>query len=403
MNFIVIILNFSTLKLDKLLAANLEKQKLSSLTAVQERAIPAILEGRDCLAIAPTGTGKTEAFAIPIIQRLRTKATPYRLSVLVLLPTRELCIQTKQRITHLIDGMNLTIASFYGGGTYESQLDVYPQAQMILATPGRLLDFIEQGLIDLKTIDTLVIDEFDQLLDLGFSMEINKIINALPAERQTIFSSATKTSEIEKIVRKRLNTPVEIIIDAAAKKGQIEECVLYVDKNDKKSLLRHILENRVSQQVIVFTRTVHAVERIETDLNRNGISCSALYGDKSQQQREEIIDKFRQKEVRVLIATDLLARGVDFPDLEAIINYEVPDSPELYTHRIGRTGRSEADGKAFTFCDAEDNEKWIKLQLALKRQIRIDDQHPYLLSWEKMLSSSQNNQRKGSPKSRKRR
>jgi len=403
LNFIVIILNFSTLKLDKLLAANLEKQKLSSLTAVQERAIPAILEGRDCLAIAPTGTGKTEAFAIPIIQRLRTKATPYRLSVLVLLPTRELCIQTKQRITHLIDGMNLTIASFYGGGTYESQLDVYPQAQMILATPGRLLDFIEQGLIDLKTIDTLVIDEFDQLLDLGFSMEINKIINALPAERQTIFSSATKTSEIEKIVRKRLNTPVEIIIDAAAKKGQIEECVLYVDKNDKKSLLRHILENRVSQQVIVFTRTVHAVERIETDLNRNGISCSALYGDKSQQQREEIIDKFRQKEVRVLIATDLLARGVDFPDLEAIINYEVPDSPELYTHRIGRTGRSEADGKAFTFCDAEDNEKWIKLQLALKRQIRIDDQHPYLLSWEKMLSSSQNNQRKGSPKSRKRR
>lgn len=403
MGFTFIILNFSALKLDKILIANLEKQKLSSLTPIQERAIPAILEGRDCLAIAPTGTGKTEAFAIPIIQRLRTKLTTGRLSVLILLPTRELCIQTQQRIANLIDGMDLIIASFYGGGSYESQLDVYPKAQMVLATPGRLLDFIEQGVIDLKTIDTLVIDEFDQLLDLGFTKEINKIISTLPAERQTIFSSATKTVEIEKIVRKRLNSPVEIIIDAAVKKGQIEESVLYVDKNDKKNLLRYLLENHISQQAIVFTRTVHAVERIATDLNRHGISCSALYGDKSQQQREEITTKFRQKEVRVLIATDLLARGVDFPDLEAIINYEVPDSPELYTHRIGRTGRSEADGKAFTFCDAEDNEKWIKLQLSLKRQIRIDDQHPYLLSWEKMLSSSQNNPRKGSSKSRKRR
>ncbi len=403
MGFTFIILNFSALKLDKILVANLEKQKLSSLTPIQEIAIPAILEGRDCLAIAPTGTGKTEAFAIPIIQRLRTKITADHLSVLILLPTRELCIQTKQRISGLIDGMGLTIASFYGGGTYESQLEVYPNAQMILATPGRLLDFIEQGIIDLKTIDTLVIDEFDQLLDLGFTKELNKIIGALPAERQTIFSSATKTVEIEKIVRKRLSNPVEINLEAKAKKGQIEESVLYVDKNDKKNLLRYLLENRVSRQVIVFTRTVHAVERIATDLDRHGISCSALYGDKSQQKREEIIDTFRRKEVRVLIATDLLARGVDFPDLEAIINYEIPDSPELYTHRIGRTGRSEAAGKAFTFCDAEDNEKWIKLQLSLKRQIKIDDQHPYLLSWEKMLSSSQNNQRKGASKSRKRR
>jgi len=297
----------------------------------------------------------------------------------------------------------LTIASIYGGGTYESQLDVYPKAQMVLATPGRLLDFIEQGIIDLKTIDILVIDEFDQLLDLGFTKEINKIISTLPAERQTIFSSATKTPEIEKIVRKRLSTPVEINLETTAKKGQIEESVLYVDKNDKKTLLRYLLENRIAQQVIVFTRTVHAVERIATDLDRNGISCSALYGDIAQQKREEIITKFRQKEVRVLIATDLLARGVDFPDLEAIINYEIPDSAELYTHRIGRTGRSEAEGKAFTFCDAEDNEKWIKLQLSLKRQIKIDDQHPYLLSWEKMRSSSQNNQRKGGSKSRKRR
>jgi ATP-dependent RNA helicase RhlE len=403
LGFTFIILNFSALKLDKILVANLEKQKLSSLTPIQEIAIPAILEGRDCLAIAPTGTGKTEAFVIPIIQRLRTKITADHLSVLILLPTRELCIQTKQRISGLIDGMDLTIASFYGGGTYESQLEVYPKAQMILATPGRLLDFIEQGIIDLKTIDTLVIDEFDQLLDLGFTKELNKIIGTLPAERQTIFSSATKTVEIEKIVRKRLSNPVEINLEAKTKKGQIEESVLYVDKNDKKNLLRYLLENRVSRQVIVFTRTVHAVERIATDLDRHGISCSALYGDKSQQKREEIIDKFRQKEVRVLIATDLLARGVDFPDLEAIINYEIPDSPELYTHRIGRTGRSEAAGKAFTFCDAEDNEKWIKLQLSLKRQIKIDDQHPYLLSWEKMLSSSQNNQRKGASKSRKRR
>jgi ATP-dependent RNA helicase RhlE len=366
-------------------------------------AIPVILERRDCIAIAPTGTGKTEAFAIPIVQLLLEKEIQYNASVLILLPTRELCIQTKQRITNLLIGLDLGIASFYGGETYESQLEMYQHAQIILATPGRLVDFIEQEVINLNNIDTLVIDEFDQLLSLGFATEINKIINILPVKKQCIFISATKTAEIEKIVQKKLINPVEIFIKGQLKEAKIEESVLYVDKTDKKNLLRHLIESKISEQVIVFTRTIHGVERIEADLNRNGISCLALYGDKSQNQREEIIAKFRRKDTRILIVTDLLARGIDFPGLEAVINYEVPDSAESYIHRIGRTGRSEAVGIAITFCDAEDNEKWIKLQLSLKRQIKIDDQHPYLLSWEKMLSSSQKNHRKGTSKSKKRR
>ncbi|MDR2275646.1 MAG: DEAD/DEAH box helicase [Sphingobacterium sp.] len=396
-------MNFSTLQLNELLLSNIEKQNLSTLTEVQQLAIPAILAGRDCLTIAPTGTGKTEAFAIPLVQHLLENEPKQIASTLVLLPTRELCIQTKNRIAKLIEGANLHIACFYGGGTYESQLEVYPKAQMILATPGRLLDFIDQQYINLENIDKLVIDEFDQLLDLGFALEINKIMQAVPKARQSIFVSATRTSEMDKIIRKRLNDPIEIIVEDHFKKGKIAESVLYVDKNDKKSLVRYLLENRIKSQVLIFTRTIHSVERIESDLCRNGISAIALYGDKSQQQREDIVNKFRNQENRVLIATDLLARGIDFPNLEAIINYEVPDSPETYTHRIGRTGRSLADGKAFTLCDAEDNQKWIKLQLSLNKQIQIDDQHPFLLSWEKMLSSSQNNSRKGQSKSRKRR
>lgn len=396
-------MNFSALQLNKLLFSNIEKQKLSVLTAVQERVIPALLDGKDCLAIAPTGTGKTEAFAIPLVQHLLEKGQREHASVLMLLPTRELCIQTKDRIAKLIEGTSLGIACFYGGGTYESQLADYPSAHLVLATPGRLLDFLEQQVINLKSINTLVIDEFDQLLDLGFALEINKIMQALPTERQSIFVSATRTAEMDKIVQKRLKNPIEIVVENQLKKGKIHEYVMYVDKNDKKNLIRHLLENRINSQVLIFTRTVHAAERIVTDLQRNGISALALYGDKSQQQREDIVSKFRSSENRVLIATDLLARGIDFPNLEAIINYEVPDSPETYTHRIGRTGRSQADGMAITLCDAEDNQKWIKLQLALNKQIQIDDQHPFLLSWEKMLSSSQSNTRKGQSKSRKRR
>lgn len=396
-------MNFSALQLNKLIFSNIEKQKLSVLTAVQERVIPALLDGKDCLAIAPTGTGKTEAFAIPLVQHLLEKGQREHASVLILLPTRELCIQTKDRIAKLIEGTSLGIACFYGGGTYESQLADYPSAHLILATPGRLLDFLEQQVINLKSINTLVIDEFDQLLDLGFALEINKIMQALPTERQSIFVSATRTAEMDKIVQKRLKNPIEIVVENQLKKGKIHEYVMYVDKNDKKNLIRHLLENRINSQVLIFTRTVHAAERIVTDLQRNGISALALYGDKSQQQREDIVSKFRSSENRVLIATDLLARGIDFPNLEAIINYEVPDSPETYTHRIGRTGRSQADGMAITLCDAEDNQKWIKLQLALNKQIQIDDQHPFLLSWEKMLSSSQSNTRKGQSKSRKRR
>lgn len=396
-------MNFSALQLNKLLFSNIEKQKLSVLTAVQKRVIPALLDGKDCLAIAPTGTGKTEAFAIPLVQHLLEKGQREHASVLILLPTRELCIQTKDRIAKLIEGTSLGIACFYGGGTYESQLADYPSAHLVLATPGRLLDFLEQQVINLKSINTLVIDEFDQLLDLGFALEINKIMQALPTERQSIFVSATRTAEMDKIVQKRLKNPIEIVVENQLKKGKIHEYVMYVDKNDKKNLIRHLLENRINSQVLIFTRTVHAAERIVTDLQRNGISALALYGDKSQQQREDIVSKFRSSENRVLIATDLLARGIDFPNLEAIINYEVPDSPETYTHRIGRTGRSQADGMAITLCDAEDNQKWIKLQLALNKQIQIDDQHPFLLSWEKMLSSSQSNTRKGQSKSRKRR
>lgn len=306
------ILDFSALTLNRQLFHNLEKQGLSSLTPVQEQAIPAILTGRDCLTIAPTGTGKTEAFAIPILEQLLRQRKDEGPTVLVLLPTRELCIQTQQRIANLTVGTEIHTVSFYGGGSYEKQLAAYADAQIILATPGRLMDFMAQGVIDLNSITTLVIDEFDQLLDMGFAKAIHTIMGTLPTTRQSIFQSATKTPEIEKIVRKKLRDPVEILVEER-KTGGITEYVLYVDKNDKKNLVRYLLENKIQAQAIIFTRTVHGVERIQADLVKNGIAALALYGNKSQQQREEIITKFRNKERTMNWRARMVSVVVHFP------------------------------------------------------------------------------------------
>lgn len=383
-------MKFQDLNIHSSLLTILEQSGFTTPTPVQELVIPLIIAKKDLLTIAPTGTGKTEAFAIPILhQYLTQKIAPHE-QTLILSPTRELALQTQERIAHLLSDQTLSTIAIFGGQAYDIQLNILSQnPTIIVATPGRLLDLFNQGEISFNSIKTLVIDEFDQLLTLGFMKEVNQILQHLPKDRQSLFFSATLPNDIVKVANKTLKDPVKIEIKKDTSTVNIEEKVFYVDKSNKKKLIKYIIESYPNEQMLIFSRTTHAVDRIVQDLKKEGMRAEALYGDKSQKNRIQLLTDFKAKEIQIIVATDLLARGVDIENLPLIINYEVPDSESIYTHRIGRTGRKMQQGKAYTFCDAEDNNKWIQLQLSLKKHIKIEDQHPFVLSWQQMISSSQ--------------
>lgn len=384
-------MDFSVFNLHPLLAKALEVQQFSCPTAIQKEAIPALLQGRDVLGIAPTGTGKTEAFAIPIIQQLLVNPTEdSRPLALIISPTRELALQTFNRFEALISAMPLTAACIYGGKSYDSQLAALAKApQIIVATPGRLLDLVDQKLIDLNKIQQYILDEGDQLLDLGFLASIHLLKKVLPSSCQKALFSATFPETIAKLGNQLLIDPLKISLVSDLPKAAISDFICFVDKVDKKKLILFLLQEFKLKQLLIFTRTTAAVDRIVADLRKNELAAEGLYGDKGQLVREQTIAQFRQSHTQVLVATDIAARGIDIPALSAIINYEIPDTIETYTHRIGRTGRASEQGFAFTFCDAEENSKFITLQMAAKKTFAIYDQHPYLLSWEKMLSTKQ--------------
>ncbi|UIR54563.1 DEAD/DEAH box helicase [Sphingobacterium sp. SRCM116780] len=383
-------MKFQELHIHSNLLHILDQAGLKNLTPIQELAIPQILKKNDLLAIAPTGTGKTEAFSIPILQRYLTKETPLSSKTLILNPTRELAIQTQLRFNDLAQNSAVKTILICGGQSYDQQIEELNQhPSVIIATPGRLLDLFLQGKILLEAIHTIVIDEFDQLLQLGFMKEVNQILNHLPKDRQNLFLSATLPNDLLRIANKTLQNPYRIEITTDQKNTNIEEKVFYVDKTDKKKLINYLIQQNPADQILIFSRTTHAVDRIVQDLKREEIRAEALYADKSQKNRIQILTDFKEKKIHILVATDLVARGIDIENLPVVINYEIPDTAEGYTHRIGRTGRNTAIGKAYTFCDAEDNSKWIQLQLALNKQIKIEDQHPYVLSWQKMISTSE--------------
>lgn len=362
----------------------------TDLTSVQKLTIPNVLSKKDLICIAPTGTGKTEAFAIPLLHQYYDQKFTLQDQTLILNPTRELALQTQARINHLILGSPIKTVSICGGQAYDLQVAALSQSpSIIIATPGRLVDLLSQNKISLHFIRTLVIDEFDQLLELGFMKEVNYILNNIPSDRQNLFFSATLPNDILRIANKTLKNPIKIEVEKEIKRTTIEERVFYVDKTNKKKLIRYLIDLNPEEQILIFCRTTHAVDRIVQDLRKEGILADALYGDKSQKNRIQLLSAFKVKQIQILVTTDLLARGVDIENLPTVINYEVPDSSSLYLHRIGRTGRNMVSGKAYTFCDAADNHKWIQLQLSLNKQIRIEDQHPYVLSWEQMISTSE--------------
>ncbi|WP_443946043.1 DEAD/DEAH box helicase [Pedobacter sp. AW1-32] len=386
---------FKELNLIEPILKALETEGYTQPTPIQEQSIPTILKGTDLLGCAQTGTGKTAAFAIPMLQLLHqkhinTKATK-NIKALVLTPTRELAIQIEESFKAYGRNLNLRHLVIFGGVGQQAQTDALKKGvDILVATPGRLLDLMNQGFISLNTIELFVLDEADRMLDMGFIHDVKKVVAKLPSKRQTLFFSATMPDEIQKLANTILSNPTKVEVTPISSTAEtINQSVYFVDKPDKKKLLIHLLSNADIETALVFTRTKHGADRIAKDLGHAGIKAAAIHGNKSQNARQRALTEFKEKKIRVLVATDIAARGIDIEQLAYVFNYELPNIPESYVHRIGRTGRAGANGSAISFCDAEENDYLLDIQKLIKMTLPIVEDHPYPLSWQNMLAKNQ--------------
>ncbi|SDW18609.1 ATP-dependent RNA helicase RhlE [Lutibacter oricola] len=354
-------------------------------TPIQEQAIPILLNREDLLGCAQTGTGKTAAFTIPIIQHLYNSKQDQKgrrkIKALIITPTRELAIQINDNITAYGRFTGLRNTVIFGGVKQGSQTNELKRGTDILvATPGRLLDLISQGFITLKDIKYFVLDEADQMLDMGFIHDIKKVIAKLPFKRQSLFFSATMPVSIVKLSSSILGNYKKVTIkpkQATAEK--VDQAIYFVSKPNKLKLLTHILEANENSSVLVFSRTKHGSDKIVRQLGKAGIKSAAIHGNKSQNARQRALKSFKKGELNVLIATDIAARGIDVSDLSLVINYDLPNIPETYVHRIGRTGRAEASGIALSFCNTEEKEYLKDIQKLINQQIPVIEEHPFPL------------------------
>ena len=348
-------------------------------TVIQEKAIPAGLAGRDVLGSAQTGTGKTCAFGVPILQRLAQKGAGQRIRALILTPTRELAIQIDDNLHAYGKNLPLTEAVIFGGVGQTPQVEQLKRGVDILtATPGRLLDLSGQGLLDLSGVEIFVLDEADRMLDMGFIHDVRRVIRLLPQKKQTMFFSATLPPEIMDLVDSLLHDPVRAAAAPVSTPVEIiRQEVCLVDRGNKTSLLLAILDQEQVGNALVFTRTKHGADKVARDLNRKGVAAAAIHGNKSQTARQESLRKFKAGEVRVLVATDIAARGLDIEDLAFVFNYNLPEVPETYIHRIGRTGRAGKGGTAISFCDYGEMPLLRDIEKLLKKPIpRRDHNYP---------------------------
>ncbi len=358
----------------------------STPTPIQAQSIPLILERRDLLGCAQTGTGKTAAFAIPILQILyqqkQEERGPRNIKVLILTPTRELAIQIDESFAAYGKYTGLTHTVIFGGVSQQQQTNILRRGiDILVATPGRLLDLISQGFIDLKYLKIFVLDEADRMLDMGFIHDVKRIITKLPAKRQTLFFSATMPQEIQKLANVLLTNPAKVeVTPAASTVDAIEQNLFYVDKQNKPNLLLHLLKDEVILTALVFTRTKHGADKVVKFLHRANITAAAIHGNKSQNARQNALGNFKTGKTRVLVATDIAARGIDIDDLSHVINYELPNVPETYVHRIGRTGRAGNTGIAFSFCDADERTELKDIQKLICKNIPVVNEHPFPLS-----------------------
>ncbi|MBC2594734.1 DEAD/DEAH box helicase [Ruficoccus amylovorans] len=352
---------------------------------IQAQAIPVILEGRDLLGSAQTGTGKTAAFALPILHRIHTRPRelkPREVRALVLVPTRELAVQVDRSFEKYGTYVDFRALVVYGGVGFENQIQTLNKGvEVLVATPGRLLDLHSQGCVDLSNVKVLVLDEADRMLDMGFLPDMRRIISLLPKERQTLFLSATLGHTIQSLAKSILTDPVTVSVAPPSSTAEkIEQEVLFVRSNDKADLLAHLLQKMDDDEVelmLVFSRTKHGAERLVKKLRQAGIQADTIHGDKTQVAREKALDKFREGKVKVLVATDVAARGIDVKGISHVVNYDFPNQPESYVHRIGRTARAGEEGKAITFCADEDMNVLWDVEKMIRQPITIRSDHPY--------------------------
>lgn len=376
-------MTFDSLNLIEPILRALQTEGYTTPTPIQQQAIPIVLEGNDLLGCAQTGTGKTAAFSIPLLQLLyQQKNTQRGIKALILTPTRELAIQIDESIAAYGRHTGLSHAVIFGGVSQVPQTQALKRGvDILIATPGRLLDLMQQGYVSLQHLQFFVLDEADRMLDMGFIHDVKKVISKLPAKRQTLFFSATMPPEIAGLANSILHQPKKVeVTPVSSTVEKIEQSVYFVEKQDKRALLHHILGDRDIKTVLVFTRTKHGADKVVKDLQRSNIGAAAIHGNKSQNARQRALNDFKNGTLRVLVATDIAARGIDVEQLSHVINYELPDVPETYVHRIGRTGRAGASGIAIAFCDAEEKVNLKDIQKLIGIQIPIVTDHPYAMS-----------------------
>lgn len=361
----------------------LQEEKYTEPTSIQEKAIPVIIKGRDVLGSAQTGTGKTAAFAIPIIQHLyqdqRRSSHHRKIKALVITPTRELALQIGESFTTYGRHTNVNNTVIFGGVGQGSQTRALRHGvDVLVATPGRLLDLMEQGFITLKNIEYFVLDEADRMLDMGFIHDIKKIIAKLPSRRQSLFFSATMPEKIVQLSQSILYNPVKVEVSPVSSTAEtIQQYLYYTNKSSKKELLIHILQDNNMDQVLLFSRTKHGADRIARNLAKKKVSAAAIHGDKAQNQRQKALAQFKAGNVRVLVATDIAARGIDIDKLKYVINYDIPNESETYVHRIGRSGRAGEEGTAISLCEPEENVFIRDIETLIRKQIEVVRDNPY--------------------------
>nr|WP_297162614.1 DEAD/DEAH box helicase [uncultured Dysgonomonas sp.] len=383
-------MTFEQLNLIEPILKALKDQNYTTPTPIQAEAIPTLLEGNDLLGVAQTGTGKTAAFSIPIIQLLHKENSHggrRGIKALVLTPTRELAIQIEENVKEYSKYTSLRHTVIYGGVPQKKQTDALRAGiDILIATPGRLLDLISQKYISLKTLEFFVLDEADQMLDMGFIHDIKKILPLLPKQRQSLFFSATMPTEIAKLASTILHNPTRVeVTPASSTVDKIDQSLYYVDKKDKVNLLIHLLKNKDLESVLVFARTKHGSDKIARALNKAGVKTEAIHGNKSQNARQNALKSFKDKTTRVLIATDIAARGIDVDHLSHVFNFDLPNVPETYVHRIGRTGRAGRSGVAIAFCDREELPLLKDIHKLIKKNIPVIEEHDYLPSQSSII------------------
>jgi ATP-dependent RNA helicase RhlE len=377
-------MNFESLNIIEPILKSLKEEGYTIPTPIQVQAIPIVMQGTDLIGCAQTGTGKTAAFAVPILQILSKNKTfdrKKKIRSLIVTPTRELAIQIEESFKAYGRYTGLTCTVVFGGVNQNPQTNALRNGvDILIATPGRLLDLMNQGFISLKDIEIFVLDEADRMLDMGFIHDVRRLISALPQKRQSLFFSATMPPEIVKLAGTIVYKPVKIEVTPSASTVDIvNQYVYFIDRGNKNLLLLELLKDEKIKTALVFTRTKFGADKVVRILKKKNITAEAIHGNKAQNARQKALSGFKAQTTRVLVATDIAARGIDVDDLEYVINFEIPNISETYVHRIGRTGRAGAKGTAISFCDAEEKEYLRDIEKLITKKIQVVNDHPFPL------------------------